>query len=859
MKNVFSALVAVAATGVWAAFPEIAEDTVSVRQNGGKVTIAYALSGEAAIVTAEVLTNGAPIAACDLTGMAGDVNRLVSVGNRAIVWRPYKTAALRGLGFAHGEVSVKLTVHTQARPPLYMCADLLGGDVTYYVSSNAIPNGVQDDVYRKTKMLFRRIDAANVLWRMGGCENFYPEVLELARPHPVTLTHDYYMAVYPITHAQYRALKNADVGYADFKSLADWSMLPAESLSYNQMRGDGATYEFQTGGYDAIDPNSVIGVLRARTGGALKFDLPTEAEWEFAAGAGTVYVYSYGKDPVIKSDWTAIDETPTKALIGDYCWFNGNATDVQLGMTVPHKVGTKPPNPWGLYDMYGNVWEGCHDYLVDNTKTGAKNSDGSYAVDPIGPVRTDANVRWTNNRPLRVMKGGSFDDSYKKQRHDTAHDNLQAENGNSRWCGFRLICPIAVGDHTAVAGAQPAIRYDEVTREALVTYTLAGTEPKIVTVDIKTNGCSIGAANFADLGGDVNRLVQPGTCQVYWRPDHTWAGHRLDTSKVSLTVDIHEWTTNNPPNYVVADLSGTGLPLFYYESEEALPGGIASDVYKMHKLVMRKIPAANKIWTMGWRKELGNYDSLWKCPDTHLVQLTKDYWMGVYQITDRQYFLVYRYCSSQYRDTHPRHWMTSVNNVPWDASGTIGLRGSGTSWPGSHAVASGSFFDRFRKLVPALQADLPTESQWEFAFRAETETLTPWGNDVTQAASDPYAWNTGNWDKDPELTGKMHHVVGLLKPNAFGIYDMGGNVWEWCLDYFCEKNADRTVPIMVDPAGPSSSDEDAGGNAQRVIRGGSFDDSFKKIVISARSGLRSDCHDQWRGVRIVAPIVPEDL
>jgi len=221
------------------------------------------------------------IADAQLTGMVGDVNKLVPVGVRTTIWVPSKTTSIKG-NFKHGELTVKLTAHAQTRPPLYLCVDLVSGGVSYYVSADAVPGDVQNDVYRRTKMLFRRIDAANVLWRMGGSENFCAEGLDVTRPHPVTLTHDYYMAIYPITHAQYRALKGVDIGDSKFKPIADWDLLAADRISYNKMRGDGAAYEFQTRGYDAVDPNSVVGILRTRTGGTLKFDLPTEAQWEYS-------------------------------------------------------------------------------------------------------------------------------------------------------------------------------------------------------------------------------------------------------------------------------------------------------------------------------------------------------------------------------------------------------------------------------------------------------------------------------------------------------------------------------------------------------------------------------------------------
>ena len=107
------------------------------------------------------------------------------------------------------------------------------------------------------------------------------------------------------------------------------------------------------------------------------FRLPTEAEWEYASRGGTSTVYSFENDA---------------AALNAYAWYKSNSR----GKT--HRVGTRKPNPWGFYDMYGNVWELCEDQFTGEIYSVQK---GIECLDPC----LDGEA---NGNQYQVIRGGSF-------------------------------------------------------------------------------------------------------------------------------------------------------------------------------------------------------------------------------------------------------------------------------------------------------------------------------------------------------------------------------------------------------------------------------------------------------------------
>ena len=413
----------------------------------------------------------------------------------------------------------------------------------------------------------------------------------------------------------------------------------------------------------------------------------------------------------------------------------------------------------------------------------------------------------------------------------------------------KLIVPAVLLLATAAEAGAPVIRESSVTmtqnassREVTIAYTLEE-EPAIVTVDIRTNNVSIGGGNLWYFRGDVNKVVKTGPRTITWRPDKAWPGHRIESG---VTAVVTAWATNTPPDYMVVSLVAAKTVRFYADAG-SLPGGVTDDLYKTDMIVMRKCPAANVEWRMGSpTSETGRVDDR---ETAHLVTLKDDYYIGVYPVTQRQYERVWK-TRPAFHSLDKDYATRPVENVVYTS-----WRGSGYVWPTSgHDVnmdytATGAF----RKLT-GIAFDLPTEAQWEFACRAGCGAALYSGKELEAASGDSanvgelarYAASTLGPDAaDCEAANAGTAKVGSLAPNAWGIYDMLGNVWELCLDYY-QKN-----PTGYDvETGPET------GASGRVRRGGCYTSPANLCRSAFRSNIDangSTSDNRAIGVRFACP------
>lgn len=300
-------------------------------------------------------------------------------------------------------------------------------------------------------------------------------------------------------------------------------------------------------------------------------------------------------------------------------------------------------------------------------------------------------------------------------------------------------------------------------------------------------------------GDGANAPVKPGKHRMTWDVTADYPGFNSTAFTVKMTA-----ITGGAP-YMVIDLSegvdAHSYPVTYLSS---VPAGGWSDEYKTTKLVLRLIPPGT--FMMGSpTDELGRQDN----ETLHQVTITKPYYIGIFEVTQKHWNLVMGSGRPGAAvgggrisgDLYPAH------DVSYDdIRGTV----NGAAWPMHNQVDANSFMGRLRSKVN-MMFDLPTEAQWEYACRAGTSTALNSGKNLTTTGSshcvnlEEVAWYYSR-------SGNYPTTVGRFLENAWGLYDMHGNVVEWCRDWL---QSYLGSGIAIDPIGPAS-------GSSRVLRGGSY-------------------------------------
>ena len=380
MRTMLIAMIMHISMIAFAATPTITGVTAQQRYPwNGKVDISYTVTGDIAaeakqravfttlkVTAVDMVANTTNIA----TQLSGDLS--MEDGAHTIVW----DMDAEGLTFKSS--NVVFCVSCETTPATYCVIDLSAGAnaTSYPVTYLAEPpsDGFNVNEYKTTKLVLKRLEAGTFIMGEDQADE----------SHRVTLTKPFFCGLFEVTQKQYTLVmgSNPSNSYGD--------TLPVEKVSYNMIRGssNGAKWPSSS----AVDSSSFMGKLRSRTG--LDFDLPTEAQWEYACRAGTTTTYSYGN-----------------SANGNYMWYSYNSGY----HTFP--VGARRANPWGLYDMHGNLCEWCLDW----------HGNLAYGTDSKGP----------SSGSYRVRRGGgciSIADYC-----TSSNRSYESPSGGYNYCGFRLV------------------------------------------------------------------------------------------------------------------------------------------------------------------------------------------------------------------------------------------------------------------------------------------------------------------------------------------------------------------------------------------------------------------------------------
>jgi formylglycine-generating enzyme required for sulfatase activity len=314
--------------------------------------------------------------------------------------------------------------------PKYLVIDVATGNHRYTDDGPDLTN----DLCRKGELWLRYIPAGTFLMGSAttepgynGCEN----------QHWVKLTQPFYIGVFECTQYQWKAIMsqqwsettNPSTRPSWFNNESYWETRPVERVSYEMIRGGSKGMGWPDN--DDVDDDSFMDILRTKTG--MKFDLPTEAQWEYACRAGTTTALNSG------TDLTKADKDDAMNAVGRYRYNSGyidyceddpaiSVWDLSQGTA---KVGTYAPNAWNLYDMHGNVLEWCLDWNYSNSF-----DDSSTEQNPVEDPKGESYDSELGDS--RAMRGGDWCSPASGCR--SAYRGATQYDAAEAYSGFRIVC-----------------------------------------------------------------------------------------------------------------------------------------------------------------------------------------------------------------------------------------------------------------------------------------------------------------------------------------------------------------------------------------------------------------------------------
>lgn len=352
----------------------------------------------------------------------------------------------------------------------------------------------------------------------------------------------------------------------------------------------------------------------------------------------------------------------------------------------------------------------------------------------------------------------------------------------------------------------------------------------IVTLSLETNGVAVSGEHLQGMQGDVAKLVSRGNGRlITWQPWKFWPEGGMITGEIVARVTA--WPVESPAPYMVADLTGQKEHR-YYASEDALPGGVTNDIYRTTQMVFRKIPAATACYRAGAPK----WETGWtENQSVHYVTLTNDFYLGIFPVTQGQYATLLGSAADNPSSTLGAK--LPLDNLSGNAAG---FPYNGYSTIGDNNVEGSSLIHYARAKTGFSTIHAPTQAEWEFACRAGDNAAVYGGYTL-----DEVAWYAENSD------GQLH-PVGTKKANAFGLYDMLGNVYERTRDSAARPKytTEQIAPFYGD----------SGHGSYQIMCGGAFNSAATAVRPAAWTAGSDWQNHTWSykepgfGIRLMIPL-----
>jgi formylglycine-generating enzyme required for sulfatase activity len=658
----------------------------------------------------------------------------------------------------------------------------------------------------------------------SGCYAFENPV------HPVTLTNAFYIGRYEVTQAQWTA--KMGMNPSSFQSAS--SDVPAAQVPNRPV--------------DSVSWNASQGFLAA-TG----LRLPTEAEWEYACRAGTTTAFH--SMPLFP------DGTNSVTYAGAIAWFNSNS----VSQTRP--VGGKAANALGLHDMSGNVIEWVNDwysstYYASSPSTNPPGpASGSQRVVRGGKWDSSENLirssvrwfytpDWTSDRPgFRVARTAVAAPTITSVAPSAGPTDggttitLTGSNltfttsvtiGGAAVTSFNLIDDTTIMAVTpsgsagpqavTVAGAGGTTTLPNAFTYVVLAPTLTSVSPSVGGLSggavVTLMGANLGGATAVTFGGTAatNVAVLNSTTVRATTPARA-------AGTVSVTITTPGGTATLPNAFTYATSSE-----WYLVVEQNPDPAIVTDATLRNAIVATGYPW--RILDQSTQIEMllvppGTFNmgcsasNQWSCGSAenpvHAVTLTNAFYIGRYEVTQAQWTARMGSNPSNFQAPSAEVSAAQVPSRPVEQVSWTAIQG----------------------FLAATGSRLPTEAEWEYAYRAGTTTafhsmpgFLNGTNDDTQVGS--IAWFTSN-------ASSQTRPIGGKAANALGLHDMAGNVYEWVNDWYSAVYYASSP--STNPPGPAT-------GGARALRGGSWFHAANPSRSSDRWGAGQAFGASYVGFRV---------